>query len=270
MMRRMISYAQNFEDVYLRRVFDDLENGFYIDIGSSSPDNLSVTKHFYDLGWNGINVDPLDSAYTSFKNQRTRDINLKVAVSNQSGQRDFYEVQDYTELSTFSLEIANKLESEGKSIRRQKVEVITGSQLVNKYCPERTVDFMKIDVEGAEKEIITSFDFYNFRPRILIVESTIPGAQFPGWMNINEIETHKEWEADILAASYSFALFDGLNRYYVREEDSNFLRYFDIGICHWDNFEQSKSFNRINELQWHCDERMKQIIELTDEIRKRT
>jgi len=55
---RLISYAQNFEDVMLARVFHGRKNGFYVDVGAADPINLSVTKWFYDLGWSGINVEP--------------------------------------------------------------------------------------------------------------------------------------------------------------------------------------------------------------------
>ena len=55
----MISYAQNFEDVMLARAFGDRRDGFYIDVGACFPDVASVTRHFYDLGWNGVNVEPM-------------------------------------------------------------------------------------------------------------------------------------------------------------------------------------------------------------------
>ena len=54
----MISYAQNQEDVLLRREFPDCTNGFYIDVGANDPVWDSVTKHFYDRGWHGINIEP--------------------------------------------------------------------------------------------------------------------------------------------------------------------------------------------------------------------
>ena len=56
----MVSYAQNHEDVLLRRVFPDEPNGFYIDVGANDPVRDSVTKHFYDRGWHGINIEPAE------------------------------------------------------------------------------------------------------------------------------------------------------------------------------------------------------------------
>src|SRR2546423_10649850 len=54
----VITYAQNFEDVILARVFSGCTDGFYVDVGAGDPLNLSVTKWFYDLGWDGINIEP--------------------------------------------------------------------------------------------------------------------------------------------------------------------------------------------------------------------
>ena len=52
----MVSYAQNFEDVMLARLFAGRKAGFYVDVGAADPINLSVTKWFYEQGWNGINI----------------------------------------------------------------------------------------------------------------------------------------------------------------------------------------------------------------------
>ena len=59
----IISYADNFEDVLLRRVFPRGTPGFYIDVGAFDPVALSVTKHFSDAGWRGINIEPVPALY---------------------------------------------------------------------------------------------------------------------------------------------------------------------------------------------------------------
>src|SRR5690349_18172580 len=80
----MISYAQSFEDVLLNRAFRDRSSGFYIDIGAMDPVLTSVTKTFYDRGWHGINIEPAPTFHQKLMRDRTRDINLDVAV----GERD--------------------------------------------------------------------------------------------------------------------------------------------------------------------------------------
>ena len=59
----IISYAQNYEDVILWRALGGLEDGFYLDVGANDPEELSVTKWFYDQGWHGINLEPSEEYY---------------------------------------------------------------------------------------------------------------------------------------------------------------------------------------------------------------
>ena len=72
----IISYAQNGEDIILNRVFMGEKNGFYIDVGAGKPNDDSVTKVFYDLGWRGINIEPHPENFHLLDKERKRDINL--------------------------------------------------------------------------------------------------------------------------------------------------------------------------------------------------
>src|SRR5262245_26066783 len=90
----MISYAQNLEDVLLERVFGGKTNGFYVDVGAHDPERLSVTKHFYDKGWRGINVEPVPASHQKFVEQRPRDINLAVAAGREEGDRELFVPED--------------------------------------------------------------------------------------------------------------------------------------------------------------------------------
>src|ERR1043166_2275289 len=82
----MISYAQNFEDVMLNRVFRDRTDGFYVDVGAADPVNLSVTKWFYDLGWTGINVEPHPEFFEKLQAERSRDLNLHCGAGAADGE----------------------------------------------------------------------------------------------------------------------------------------------------------------------------------------
>src|SRR5262249_31332093 len=104
----MVSYAQNAEDVLLNRLFPD-GVGFYIDVGAHDPVHLSVTKHFYDRGWSGINLEPEPVGFAKLCDQRPRDINLNVGVSDHDGAMTFYEAPGATGWSTFSLAQARNL-----------------------------------------------------------------------------------------------------------------------------------------------------------------
>jgi hypothetical protein len=92
----MVSYAQDAEDVMLQRAFPPGYRGIYIDAGASDPFQFSVTKHFYDCGWRGINIEPVPSVWERLQNQRPRDVNLNLALSDREGTLTFYEVASET------------------------------------------------------------------------------------------------------------------------------------------------------------------------------
>ena len=85
-----ISYAQNYEDVMLNRVFKDIDNGFYIDVGAWSPVLDSVTNAFYQKGWNGINIEPNIKFVSEFSQARQRDINLCICIGEQEKSTEMY------------------------------------------------------------------------------------------------------------------------------------------------------------------------------------
>lgn len=98
----MISYAQNFEDVILARVFNDKPQGFYIDAGAAHPFFHSVTAHFYEKGWRGINVEPLPVFFAELESARTEDVNLNVALGDNTGTQIIYEIKNNIGMSTLS------------------------------------------------------------------------------------------------------------------------------------------------------------------------
>ena len=207
----MISYAQNGEDVVLARAFAPGYMGFYVDIGASDPIVDSVTKHFYENGWSGINVEPAALALAAVEQDRPRDVNLGVGVSDTGGSAVFYELpRQMTGCSTFSRELADSYADEGWEITEREVRILTLTELFDEQVGERTVDFLKVDVEGHEPAVLAGMDFTRHRPRVVIVEATVPGTRLPA---------HESWEPRLLGARYDFTLFDGLNRFYVREED---------------------------------------------------
>lgn len=213
----MISYAQAREDVLLHRALSHVsfEQGFYIDVGGYDPSHDSVTKHFYDHGWRGINIEPSETLFPPFERDRPRDINLKVAVSDTPGEATFHDVEG--QLGTLVDKFADRHETAGFSRRSYTVQVMTLTQVCEQYAPAE-IHFLKIDIEGAEAAAIRGLDFSRFRPWILVIESCEP--------NDLSAATYGEWEAMVLSAGYRFAYSDVLNRYYVSDEHIDLLRFF--------------------------------------------
>jgi FkbM family methyltransferase len=211
-MASMISYAQNGEDVVLARAFGDLRVGCYVDVGAHDPVHLSVTKHFYDVGWRGINVEASPRMHARLLEGRPHDINLCVGASSKPGTLRFYEgVGDDVGLSTFASADVERLRAAGHVFRERDVPVERLGTLLDRHLGGRAIDFLTIDVEGHEADVIEGAELGRFRPRVLVIEATRPRSVTP---------THEAFEPTVLAAGYEFTLFDGLNRFYVREEDA--------------------------------------------------
>jgi len=215
----MITYSQNFEDVMLERLFGEVEKGFYVDVGAWDPDIHSVTRHFYDKGWRGVNVDPIAQRMRAFEAARPRDVNLCVAVGPQPGTMTFYECVEESYLSTLDVATAEEMRGRGLTVVEHTVPVLTLAEILERHCP-RTVDFLKIDVEGFEGQLIKGLDLKRYRPRALVVEATRPANAPSSWDEFDSIGTWSSWEPDLLASGYVLAHFDGLNRFYLREEDA--------------------------------------------------
>lgn len=202
-----ISYAQNYEDVILWRALRDLERGFYVDIGAADPEEFSVTHAFYERGWSGINVEPLEEYFDKLRLVRPRDTNLKVVVGREARGRTLH-VVDGTGLSTLDSKIAAQHRAAGWQTHEIVVPTVTLERILEDYAPP-TIHFLKIDVEGAEAEVLESLNLNRARPWIIVVEATKP---------FSTVSTRDEWEHLVTNHGYSFAYFDGLNCFYVAEE----------------------------------------------------
>jgi FkbM family methyltransferase len=213
----MISYALNFEDVMLMRALKSVEAGFYIDVGANHPETYSVTKAFYDAGWRGVNVEPMPGPYALLAAARPRDINLACAVGAQNGEIEIWE-PDVEGWATGRADIAAQLIAEGHAGVYHTAPLRTLADICAQWAP-RDIHFLKIDVEGLEKDVLLGADFTRYRPWIVVVEATHPNSTR---------ETHAEWEPLLTEADYRFVYADGLNRFYLaaeQQEPADAFRY---------------------------------------------
>jgi FkbM family methyltransferase len=209
----MISYAQNAEDVVLMRTLGALGSGFYVDVGAWHPTWTSVTKAFYDIGWSGINVEPQVHCLAQFEIDRPRDINLGIALSDRQGMDSLW-VPRFSALATCRPELVDPGIPDYGGASRVDVETRTLDSVLAQYAHGREIHFLKIDVEGYERLVIRGSTFKEFRPWVLVIEATSPHTNAPTW---------QDWEPYVLERGYLFALFDGLNRFYVRHESGDLL-----------------------------------------------
>ena len=175
--RHRMTYSQTGEDALLRaflaaRLGDARYQGFYVDIGAHDPTRFSNTKMFWQKGWRGINVDAMESAIRKFRKARPGDVNVWTGIGGASGELAFYEFDEPT-LNTFSETERDEVLSRGAFhlVATSKVPVTTLKDLLDTHLPEgRRIDFLTIDVEGMELEILRSNDWERYRPDYILVE----------------------------------------------------------------------------------------------------
>lgn len=211
---RFISYAQEMEDFILHVVLQDVTCGFYIDVGAYDPLEISVTKFFYDLGWSGINIEPLRSKCTLFDQERKRDINLCIGLGNERGKKS---LTTAGAASTFSDEVVSKRGFYQHN--KWSKTMLTLSDIYEQYCKKgQEIHFCKIDVEGYEKEVlegVTNWDI--FRPWVFVMESTEPGTVIP---------SYQKWENILMDNGYVFAYKTNIERYYLDERKNHLIDRF--------------------------------------------
>jgi FkbM family methyltransferase len=166
------TYAQHGDDIVIRCVFDSLgiDNPSYLDIGAHHPTNISNTKLFYDTGSRGINVEANPHLFQQFMIERPDDVNLNFGVGVESGFLDFYMVDEHSGRNSFDYDtvaafVADYPEFSIREVRA--LPVMTVAQILqNRAIP----DFLSIDVEGLDYDILKSIDFKRYPFKLICVE----------------------------------------------------------------------------------------------------
>lgn len=215
----MITYAQNFEDVMIARLFPPDHKGFYIDVGAADPSHLSVTKHFYDAGWQGINVEPLPRFYERLNDARPRDINVQAVIGSKRPSHTFFEIAELPENSTSDESVMEQLREQGRTVRTHEVAVMSLEEICDLYVGARQIDFIKIDVEGGELEVLESADLNRYRPVLMVIEAVVVNGREETWHG---------WEHVVVDQGYEKVWFDGLNNYYLRSESIDLKQHFRL------------------------------------------
>jgi FkbM family methyltransferase len=167
-----LSYSQEGEDLLLERLFDGKKSGFYVDVGAHHPRRFSNTFRFYKLGWNGINIEPNPDALKLFQRRRKRDINVGLGVADSQNHLTYFMFNEPA-LNSFD----RALSEERQSIRYQiigtkSIPVRRLSDILEDFLPSEVhIDFMSIDVEGYDFQVLKSNDWARFRPTYVLVES---------------------------------------------------------------------------------------------------
>ena len=167
------SYSQCGEDLLVQYIFGlrGIARPSYIDIGAHHPFFINNTAIFYERGSRGINIEANPELIDAFSMHRPDDINLNIGIGDKEGELNFYVMKQNT-LSTFSKEECDFMIANGNSLSEiKKIKLTTISKILEKYFNNTFPDFMTIDAEGMDFQILQSIDFEKSFPKVICVEA---------------------------------------------------------------------------------------------------
>ena len=178
------SYSQFGEDAYLYAYFIGKtwregvsmylpSDGFYVDVGAYSPTECSNTHAFYKHGWNGINIDATPGVMSSFDLLRKRDINLNVAIGSESKTLIFYSWGAPNVFNTADPELAQqRAKILGQKPHEINVQCLPLAEVLEKHMPSSAnFNFLTVDVEGLDLEVLQSNNWQKYRPELVVAEN---------------------------------------------------------------------------------------------------
>ena len=165
------SYSMEGEDLELLKLTKNINQGFYVDAGCYHPLRLNNTYLLYKKKWNGLNIDLSEFTIDLFNYMRPDDVNVHSAISNSESEVIVYHQKKISQLTTIKKDIAQERMKgqikERKMISKKLTTILNNSRFCN-----RKIDFLNIDLEGADMSALQSLDFEIYRPKIICVEIT--------------------------------------------------------------------------------------------------
>ena len=248
-----MSYAQNLEDYHLDLVFGEQDIGTYVDVGAGHPVADNVSFWFYLKGWRGLIVEPQQRLANIYADVRPRDTVAACLAGRDEGEADFYEIETLHGLSTTVREHAMHSQTSfgvDYAVVRKPVRALKS---LLQEAGITHIDFLKIDAEGAEADVIAGMDWGDVRPRVIVIEAEVPGTMPEAW---------RAWEPNLLAEGYSLSFQDSLNRWYVLQRETALRARFPSTPADWHSIQHLWSFGRAPEKSEHPDHALAIILQL--------
>jgi len=163
------SYSMDKEDLVVQEYFKNRTYGFYVDVGCYHPLQRNNTMLLYLKGWRGINIDISDFSIKLFKFLRPEDLNLNLAISNLEGEIDMFFQKKLSQLSTIKEKHA-KIAFQGTIHNKKILSRRLNSILEESKYRGKRINFLNIDVEGSDFEVLQSLDFNKYSPELICIE----------------------------------------------------------------------------------------------------
>ena len=206
-----IHYGEFGEDILVNRILKNIEKGRYVDVGCYHPFKGSLTSQLYKKGWKGINIDLSQSSIDLFNLVRKEDINLNLAVSDFNGQTSYFENSPINQQNSL---IKNNDNQKKIEIDCKNLNLILEENKFKKF------DYLNIDVEGSEQNVINGTDLSKYRPILITIENN--NLHIKDYI---ESETYKI----LIKNNYTFISKTGVTNFFLKNEYAkNFLKLISI------------------------------------------
>lgn len=191
-----ISYAFSGEDRLIESILKPkiTKAGFYVEVGCNHPTFISNSFLFYRRGWKGICIDANQRLVDKFKYLRPNDKAVGAFVSNLTHQIEFIELTNDVLSSIDVAYIEKCLEQGQKVVAKKNIQPQSLTEILDQQqCPE-IFDFLSIDVEEHDYDVLLSLDFERFKPRLIIVEAEDFSPKNPEKHKIYQLLTNKGYQ----------------------------------------------------------------------------
>ena len=162
------TYSMDGEDLFIENFFKN-KRGLYVDVGAYHPLELSNTYLLHKRKWEGINIDINSLSIEYFNFLRPNDINLNLGVTKKNSTKTIYFQKKKSPLNTLNLTHAKKIFS--NKFKKKKIKTKTLTTILDKTrFKGKEIDFLNIDTEGNDLEVLQSLDFKKYIPKLICVE----------------------------------------------------------------------------------------------------
>lgn len=191
-------FGQEGEDAVLAELLggEQQSKGFFVDVGAHHPTRFSNTWKFYQLGWRGINIDPTPGCMVDFNKLRPEDTNLEIGVSERESERLFY---CYNEPALNGIDNDRREELAESPYKLEKIIEVKTKPLSAILSAHNVVlsspNFLSIDVEGLEMEVLLSLSLETYSFDFLVIEQRVNDVSHLASTDVWRILTQQHYVA---------------------------------------------------------------------------
>tara|TARA_B100000787_G_C16189081_1_gene296354 strand:+ start:178 stop:858 length:681 start_codon:yes stop_codon:yes gene_type:complete len=163
------SYAMDGEDIAVLDYFKNKREGFYVDVGCYHPIHRNNTYLLHKKNWHGINIDTSQFSIDLFNYMRPKDLNYNCAISNKSEIIKLFYQKELSQLSTTEQSQARTV-FQG-NIKEKEIQAFSLDKILDTGKYKNTkIDFLDIDVEGADFKVLEGLSFDKYKPKLICIE----------------------------------------------------------------------------------------------------